>query len=246
MRLLIDVGNTRLKWALASPGRFSPGGAFAHADTPLDEALATHWAALPKPDSIHVASVVDADREAALHAALVAGFGCEAEFVRSPAAALGIVNAYREPARLGVDRFLAMAAAHAQAPRVQVIVGCGTALTLDALDASGRHLGGLIAPSPNLMRRALGLATARVGEGAGHLVEIADDTVDGAWSGAALAAVALVERFRGEVARRLDTAVSLVGDGGGLDEWRGHLPDLERAHDLVLRGLALWSGRPVV
>ncbi len=243
MRLLVDIGNTRLKWALASPEGFSPGGAFAHADTPFDEALAAQWVGLPAVDSIHVASVVDTDREAALHALLLARCGREAEFVRSPAAALGIVNAYHQPLRLGVDRFLAMAAAHAQAPRAQVVVGCGTALTLDALDASGRHPGGLIAPSPHLMRRALGFATARVGTGAGRLVEIAEDTLDGAWSGTALAAVALVERFRGEVARRLGTAVALVGDGGGLDEWRAQLPDLERAHDLVLRGLALWSER---
>ena len=242
MRLLVDYGNTRLKWALDGSHGIEPGAAFAHAGHAGEAALAGLWSTLPRPQSIHVASVVDAAREAALRSALVARFDREVEFVRSPPAALGIVNAYREPARLGVDRFLALAAVHAEAARAQVLVGCGTALTLDALDASGHHLGGLILPSPTLMRRALGVATARVGEAGGRLVEIAGDTADAAWSGPALAAVAVVERFRAEVARRLGSAVALVGDGGGLDEWRHLLPDLERAHDLVLRGLALWAG----
>ena len=243
MRLLIDFGNTRLKWAMWSQGRRLFGGVFAHADMPIEVALTTHWAALPAPTSIHVASVVDATAEATLRDVLAEHFDEQAEFVRSPARALGIVNAYSEPQRLGVDRFLAMAALHARAARAQVLVSCGTALTLDALDASGRHLGGLIAPSPTLMRRSLGAATARIGEGAGHLVEIADNTVDGAWSGSVLAAVALVDRFRAEVARRLATPVALVGDGGGIEEWSDRVPDLERGRDLVLRGLALWAGQ---
>ncbi|MGB3048776.1 type III pantothenate kinase, partial [Dokdonella sp.] len=120
---------------------------------------------------------------------------------------------------------------------------CGTALTLDALTAEGQHLGGLIAPSPTLMRRSLGTATARIGEQAGDLVEIADNTADAAWSGCLLSSVALIERFRHRVAQRIGTPVAVVGDGGGLDEWLALLPDVERGRDLVLRGLALWSER---
>src|SRR5690606_28503209 len=132
-------------------------------------------------------------------------FDQAAEFVRSPAQALGIRNAYAEPERLGVDRFLGMAALHAAAPRAQILVSCGTALTLDALTAEGQHLGGLIAPSPALMRRSLGTATARVGEHAGAQVEIADNTADAAWSGCLLSSVALIERFHHQVAQRIGT-----------------------------------------
>lgn len=243
MRLLVDYGNTRLKWALWKDGQRSLGGVFGHAEATLESALAGAWGALPMPRSIHVASVVADAREQALAELVLARFGKSAEFVRSPAHALGIVSAYREPERLGVDRFLAMAALHAKAARAQVLVSCGTALTLDALDAQGRHLGGLIAPSPALMRRVLGMATARVGEDAGTLVEMAGNTADAAWSGSILAAVALIERFRAQVERRLVGPVALVADGGGVDEWLAKVSDIERGRDLVLRGLALWAAR---
>ena len=243
MRLLVDFGNTRLKWALWNNGRREIGGIFVHRDTSLEAALTSNWSSLPAPQSIHVASVVDDDSEDALRAVIEQHFDLPAEFVRSPQHALGVRNAYRDAHRLGVDRFLAMAALHAASPRAQVLVSCGTALTLDALDADGAHLGGLIAPSPSVMRQALAAATARVGETPGHLVAIADNTSDAVWSGTALAAVALIERFHADVATRLGQPVALVGDGGGIDEWMALLPGIERGRDLVLRGLALWAER---
>lgn len=243
MRLLVDFGNTRLKWALWNDGRREIGGIFVHRDTSLEAALTSNWSSLPAPQSIHVASVVDDEREQALRAVIEKHFALSAEFVRSPPSALGVRNAYREPHRLGVDRFLAMVALHAASARAQVLVSCGTALTLDGLDAEGNHLGGLIAPSPSVMRQALGAATARVGEAPGHLVAIADNTSDAVWSGTALAAVALIERFHADVTARLGTPVALVGDGGGIDEWMALLPGIERGRDLVLRGLALWAER---
>ena len=243
MRLLVDLGNTRLKWALWKNGKRAIGGVFAHRGTSLEAALSNNWSSLPRPRSIHVASVVGDELEHALSAVIETHFSQPPEFVRSPAAALGVRNAYREPQRLGVDRFLAMAALHAATPRSQVLVSCGTALTLDALDREGTHLGGLIAPSPALMRRALAEATARVGDASGQLVEIADNTVDAAWSGPVLATVALIERFRAHVSARLGGPVFVTGDGGGIDEWLSLLPDVERGQDLVLRGLALWAER---
>ncbi len=241
MKLLIDIGNTRLKWALWSDGRRAMGGVFAHRETTLEAGLGNNWTALPTPRSIHIASVVGSDFEAALSALITTHFSQVPQFVRSPASALGITNAYREPQRLGVDRFLALAALHDAAPRAQVLVSCGTALTLDAIDASGRHLGGLIAPSPTLMRSALASATARIGDVEGELVEIASNTADAVTSGSILAAVALIERFRAETAARVGTDVSLSCDGGGVDEWLHLLPHAARGRDLVLRGLALWA-----
>jgi type III pantothenate kinase len=243
MKLLVDFGNTRLKWALWGSGGRAMGGVFAHGDTSLEAALSSNWTALSKPDAILVSSVVGAKLESELRHLLEAHFDRAAEFVRSPAEAIGIVNSYSQPERLGVDRFLALAALHDSAPRAQILVSCGTALTLDALTAEGRHLGGLIAPSPALMRRALGSGTARVGEHAGELVEVATNTADAAYSGCILSSVALIQRFRAEVEHRIGTPFAVVGDGGGLDEWLPLMPDVERGRDLVLRGLAIWSQR---
>lgn len=243
MNLLVDFGNTRLKWALWDNDRRVMGGVFAHADTALELALGRNWAALPRPAGILVASVVSSELEQQLAALVEEHFDQPAEFVRSPALALGIRNAYPDPARLGVDRFLALATLHAAAPRAQILISCGTALTLDALTGDGQHLGGLIAPSPSLMRHALGRATARVGEAGGELVEIADNTTDAAYSGSVLAAVSLIRRFHERVSAQLGQPVTLIGDGGGLDECLPLLPEIERGRDLVLRGLALWASR---
>lgn len=241
MNLLIDFGNTRLKWALRDAGNTLVGGVFAHADTRLATALGGHWSALPRPAAVHVASVVGAAREQELAELVRTQIGLEARFVRSPKAALGVTNAYAEPARLGVDRFLALAALHHAAQRAQVLVSCGTALTLDALDASGQHLGGLIAPSPTLMRKALGLSTAQVDMQVGSLVDFANNTADAAWSGSALAAVGLVRHFLEVCTRRLGAAPHVVGDGGGIEDLLAQLPMMERGRDLVLQGLALWA-----
>lgn len=241
MNLLIDFGNTRLKWAPWIAGQPGEGGVFAHAEASLPAMLEREWTGLPRPERVLVASVVKPELEHALEDLVAGMFARPTQFVRSPASALGIVNAYAEHERLGVDRFLALAALHATSKQGQVLVGCGTALTLDALCADGRHLGGLIAPSPQLMREALGRSTARAGGARGMLTEIADNTADAVHSGSLLAAAALIRRFKCGVERSMGMPLALIGDGGGIEELLPLLPDLQRERDLVLRGLALWA-----
>lgn len=243
MNLLVDFGNTRFKWSRWSIGQATAGGVFAHDAKTLDAVLEREWADMPRPQRVLVASVVKPSFEQALAVVVGRLFELQPCFVRSPARALGIVSAYAEPERLGVDRFLALAALHAGAARNQILVSCGTALTLDALRADGMHLGGLIAPSPQLMRDSLGRSTARVGRVRGRLVELADNTQDAVHSGSVLAAVGLIERFRKSAEQRLGSSMQLMGDGGGIDDLLPLLPDLQRERDLVLRGLALWAGR---
>ena len=241
MKLLVDYGNTRFKWALLDADALRAGGVFAHADVALRGALAHEWRALPAIDAAFVASVVAPAREDELAALVRERFGLDARFVRSPAAALGVRNAYAQPQRLGVDRFLALAAAHARAPRLQVLVSVGTALTIDALDADGEHLGGLIVPSPALMRRAVVAGTARVDAREGRYRDWPASTDDGVFSGALFAAVGAIERFRAALERRFDTQPALLLGGGGSDELEPLLADVETTHDLVLHGLALWA-----
>lgn len=242
MKLLIDFGNTRLKWATASAGQLTAGRPVATDAPTLADALGDAFAALAgRVDGVLVSSVVSDAREMELRALLEASLpGARVDFVRSPSEALGVRNAYAEPQRLGVDRFLALVALHAR-PRAQVLVSVGTALTLDALAADGRHLGGLIAASPTLTRGALAAATARLLPPSSQVHLLADSTADAVQSGAVLAAVALTERFRSGAAGPLGAWPALVLAGGGADELAPWLPDAERADDLVLRGLARWA-----
>lgn len=244
MMLLIDLGNTRLKWATLTGGRMRPGGVFAHAGHALDARLRGEWNDLGRPARVLVASVLDEERERQLDAYLRERFGVPAEFVRSPADALGVRNAYATPARLGVDRFLALAALHAREAQAQLLASVGTAMTLDLLGADGRHHGGLILPAPQLMRASLRAGTARVDAVEGRWRELPDNTADAVVSGSLYAAAGAVERFAEVAAQRLGTPPALFLTGGGGDELAGLLPAARRAHDLVLDGLALWAAAP--
>lgn len=242
MKLLVDFGNTRLKWATFANDRFVPGGVFAHADLDLAETLRANWSALPRPAALLVASVAAPSREAELAAFARERFDLAAEFLASPRRALGIDTVYVKPERLGIDRFLSLAALHAQRARAQVLASVGTALTLDALDADGHHIGGLIAPSPALARHAIATGTARVGDADGHFTTFADNTADAVHSGALLGAVALIREFHAATEQRLAHDVALTLTGGGASELLAHLPTAESRPNLVLRGLALWAG----
>lgn len=242
MKLLLDLGNTRLKWALRDGDATLAHGAAAWNEN-VAAALSAAWSPLPQPAAAFGASVVDATREQLVARSVAAAFMREVAWLRTPAEACGVRNAYAEPQRLGVDRFLAMVAARTGGMAPCVLAGVGTALTLDALAADGRHLGGLIAPGPQLMQQALLGATAQVRPaGAGSVVEAADNTADAVVSGCWLAAAALVERFAARMAPSLGGSPALRLGGGDAETL---LPLLatpaQLVHDGVLRGLAAWA-----
>lgn len=242
MKLLLDLGNTRLKWALHQQGHWLAHGAVGW-DENLDAALTEGLSAWARPATILAASVADSAREALTATVVTRLCARPIDWRRSPAAACGVRNAYAEPQRLGVDRFLAMVAAHARGGGPYVLAGVGTALTLDALTADGRHLGGMIAPGPALMRQSLLNATAKVRmDSPGQILELADNTTDAVASGCWLAAVALIERFAHQATAALGAPPALCLGGGDAEQL---LPLLSLpahlTHNAVLRGLAVWA-----
>ena len=244
MRLLLDMGNTRLKWALQdrSP-TWLARGALEWPEAGIDAALIEAWAGLPRPMAVFAASVVDSEREAAVAALVAQRYGSAPIWLRTPASACGVRNAYAEPHRLGVDRFLSMVAARAEGMAPCILASAGTALTLDALAADGQHLGGLIAPGARLMQQSLLGATARVRpEQAGQILDLADNTADAVMSGCWQAMAALVERFAARAAPRLGAFPQLILDGGDAGQLLSLLSlPAQMGSDGVLRGLAVWA-----
>lgn len=246
MRLLLDMGNTRLKWALQS----QPAGWLARGavdwQPDMTAALESAWADLPRPAAVIAASVVDDRREAQVTRVAERLFACAPDWLHTPASACGVRNAYAEPQRLGVDRFLAMVAARADGHAPCIVAGAGTALTLDALAADGRHLGGLIAPGPKLMQQSLLDATARVRlDRPGDILELADNTADAVASGCWQAAAALIERFATRMAPRLGATPTLILGGGDAERLAPLLSiPVQLSQDGVLHGLAVWAGTP--
>jgi type III pantothenate kinase len=243
MRLLLDLGNTRLKWMLQqqSDGWLAQGALDWRED--LATALISAWDGLPQLSMVVAASVVDIARETQVAVVVHRLFAREPVWLRTPASACGVRNAYAEPQRLGADRFLAMVAAYADGLAPCVLASAGTALTLDALAADGSHLGGLIAPGPLLMQQSLLAATAQVRmERSGEILELADNTADAVASGCWQAVAALVERFATHMAPRLGGAPTLIlggGDAAALAPLLA-LPATVTPNG-VLRGLAVWA-----
>jgi type III pantothenate kinase len=162
----------------------------------------------------------------------------------------GVTNAYAEPWRLGVDRWLALLGARELFPgQALCLVSVGTALTLDLLARNGRHRGGAIVPGPELMVRALLERTAgirrRARGGAGSARGLyARDTRAAVEAGARHACVGLIERALAEGERRLGETPALVISGGGAGRLLPLLGGVRRRRDdLVMRGLAALEAR---
>ena len=153
--LLVDIGNTRVKWALLRGARLTRMRARAHARRAA--VLRAVVDAAPRDvERVIAVCVAGASLERALGAAVRSRFGVRVEFVRSARHSAGVRNGYRDTWRLGADRWVSVIAAHALARgRPALIANIGTALTLDAVTGNGRHLGGAIAPGPATMTASL-------------------------------------------------------------------------------------------
>lgn len=238
--LLIDAGNSRVKWALADAhGVFLRSGVFAHAPdasadeqaTPLrsagngeaasDTGSIVEWAGLPPPGGAWISNVAGeavAKRVAALIE--LQWPGLPRTFIRARERQCGVVNGYGAPERLGSDRWAGLIGAHAAFPGEPLLIATlGTATTLEALTADGRFVGGMIAPGWSLMMRSLGEHTAQ-------LPTLAAD------SGRTLVGDALARHWFATETRHAITAGSLLAQAGLLERaWR----ELCRAWDKPVR-----------
>lgn len=237
MEWLFDLGNTRLKWALLDAGALIERGALSHADTGFEQELAQVVDTLPRPRRVLLASVAGSDLGARVEA-IIARTGANPERVRSRAEAGGIRIAYAEPDRLGVDRFACLVGARRRGPGPWLVAGVGTALTIDLLGADGLHLGGMIAPSPALMRESLARRAPQLDVAGGQRLDFAADTADALATGCEGAAIGLIVHACAAAHRRIGTDPGLLLAGGGAPALLSGLPmPHDHAPDLVLEGL---------
>lgn len=242
---LFDLGNSRAKAARLVRGSVVDVAAFRWEAADFDAALRAHLAQWPHPDAAWVASVAGAAEAGRLRATLAHRGVGRVEWLRTPRRHAGLVNRYARPERLGIDRFLAMLAVHRHVGAACIVIGCGTALTLDAVSADGVHAEGLIAAAPAAMLEALRGGTAIAAANPDAFREpAADDTAQALHAGCWAAAGALVRWFAAR--RRGDGGTAPVVLHGGwapaLSEWLhrdGFAVTVE--DDAVLRGLALWA-----
>lgn len=243
--LLLDIGNSRLKWGLYKDGAIYRSG---HLTLERIRAggLPVLAGKLPRDVTAVLACNVAGEKLAAELAKFVrAHCGQQVQFLRSQAQAYGVTNAYRRPGRLGVDRWVAMIAARARYDTSCLVVDAGTALTIDALDDTGRHLGGQILPGIAVMTEALGKNTSdlpkarkRISRNSAAALVFANSTSTAITQGAIAAAAGAIERALRMLRQRGHRPVLLLTGGDATLLQAALAEESELCPHLVLEGLA--------
>jgi type III pantothenate kinase len=239
--LWLDIGNTRLKWRLPLAGTTPETGAAEHGGDP-----AAALAALTLPDDLRgnvgwAANVTGATHEAALLKVARERFGLELRFAAVRTECAGLKVGYADPSRLGVDRWLQMLALWSERPDAFVVASAGTALTFDAVDVSGQHLGGIIAPGLLTAQQAVLGATRFFARGPDEAYSpgLGNDTEACVRQGALHACAGLLERLS---ERYANAGVRQVIGGGDAETLLSHLrPGWQQRMDLVFAGLEAFS-----
>ena len=233
--LLLDVGNSRCKWALVQGGTWTHQGVAGNTEW---IALQNAFAALPVPDRVVVSNVAGEAMAQRLRA-VCAEWKCPLEFVAASAERCGVRNGYEYPERLGSDRWAALIAAWQRVRGACLVVNCGTATTVDALSAQGGFLGGLILPGVSLMQHSLATNTAQLVAEQGALQDFPRNTADAIHSGMLRATLGAVRHQFGLLQVQQPAVRCLLG-GGAAEVVAEHLDlPLERVDNLVLHGLQI-------
>jgi len=187
--LLLDIGNSRVKWALANHAEWLAEGVSPHGES---DALLQEWDRFPAPERI-IACNVAGQEPARLFSAYWQARNAPLRWVQASPASSGVRNLYDEPRQLGGDRWAALIGAWGRVHGACLVVSAGTAVTVDALNAQGEFVGGLILPGKRLMLESLDTGTHALGNVAGQTVDFPRNTADAINSGVATALAGAVQ-----------------------------------------------------
>ncbi len=245
MILLVDVGNSRIKWGRAGDQVISDYGALEYKDRPIMEVLASAWAELPPPERILVINVAGTSLTESINRYCHEHFRRDPEYIQTTPQACGVTNGYTQPAQLGADRWVAVIGAYHRYGGPACVISCGTAITVDTVTREGRHLGGLIAPGLGVMQRALAAAAPAIPKEPGDTVSLyARDTRTAVTSGILYAAAGFLERATTEIQGLQGAQTKFLLTGGDA----ARLQSIARGQftltpHLVLEGLAVLAGQ---
>jgi type III pantothenate kinase len=245
MNLLLDVGNTAVKWACESSGRLGASGHFVHRAGNIGTLAEDAWSRLQPAEKVLIASVAGSNTEASLFAWFQDHWQVQPVFLRSVASACGVTNAYTDPEALGIDRWAAVVAAHHRYPGAICVVDCGSAVTLDLVTAGGEHRGGLILPGIEMLQQILLQNTARLRLSGKQpaATPLADTTAAAIYSGAVYMLVAAIERSVADMRAEQRVNIDIVMTGGDAGRILPLLHGtVQHQPDLVLQGIAMLAG----
>ena len=249
MLLLIDAGNSYLKWNFASAADKQLVASTQSADwesNHLINSAFTQWQDRGDISRVIMSSVVNDERNNLVFQWVKAHSPLEVELVQSQRTTLWVTNAYENPAQLGVDRWVALIACADLFPKENcIVVDCGTAMTIDTVLANGTHKGGVIFPGLQLMKNSLlgktDIASSLVKNGfeQNKELEIFNHTTASAIQNGVLnAVVAGITSSASAMAKKCNEKVRVVITGGDAPYLLPHLsPQYHQEPDLIMKGL---------
>jgi len=266
VNLLIDIGNSRIKWCLYNSveNEFGSEGAMLHDKAELPALFSEQWGLLDNPDRVVISNVSGQQLAESMDAWVDKKWKIKTEYVKTEAFSHGVTNAYSDYSELGVDRWMAIIAAwqrFRQQGKAVCVVDCGTATTIDGISASGQHLGGFIIPGHTVMQEILINNTSDIKMAKNILtrkilrketspgktlspVNFPSSTEEGVNSGCYLATISLIDSVVTSMQDDSGKQVNCIITGGDAEFVVEQLAGkFEYEPKLVLHGLAMLSGK---
>ncbi len=240
MNLLIDSGNSLIKWALVENEAF-----IAEDRCSTDSVSSLHdlWKNHENPARVIVANVAGERVASEIRKAVSILWQLDAEFIVSSQSCCGLTNSYHKPEQLGVDRWMAMVAAYQMTQNSVIVVDCGTAVTVDLVNEKGLFVGGVIMPGLSTAFQCLRTETDAVEEISSinsDASSVAQSTEEGVAAGVLLGLAGGVERVVREHSLLVDKTAAVLITGGDAEKIMPHLTiPVDFQADLVLQGLRI-------
>ncbi len=234
--LLLDWGNSRMKWALLVNDQLQAMQAAVPLE-PLQKAFSNLWGELDAPRRVACVSVTDPLRMEQLAQFVSTRWGCPLHIAGSQKSAGRLINGYSQPSQLGADRWIAMLGAAARCSGAFAVIDAGTAVTVDVVDEQGLHQGGWILPGRALMNQALTQNTEflrpQLHDWPATLGRDTKTCIAGGVSATQLGALNWLQQY-------LPKHCDIILCGGDSQWLNSHIEQADCQPDLVLQGLAAW------
>ena len=245
--LLVDVGNSRIKWAFSQAGKLSARcSAEHHGVVPAEASQA--WLAGEPPARVIAANVAGNAYAQLLDDWVQRQWSLEVDYVEVDPDYSDIAVAYPDPKKFGVDRWLALIAARGLSSDDVAVVDAGTAVTVDILSAQGQHQGGIIMPGLSLMQQSLQQKTSAIqqefnSQANASYALLGRDTASGIACGSLYAVAGAIEHLLARLESQTGGRVSVIISGGDAAAVQAELR-IESQHvpDLVLQGIQILKG----
>jgi len=245
--LLVDVGNSRIKWAFSQAGKLSAhGSAVHHGVVPAESSQA--WLAGEPPERVIAANVAGEIYAQLFDEWVQRQWSLDVDYIEVDPDYSNVSLAYPDPSKFGVDRWLALIAARGQTSVDVAVIDTGTAVTVDVMTAKGQHLGGIIMPGLSLMQQSLQQNTSAIQPGLNtrektKSTPFGQDTATGVAYGSLYAVTGAIEHLLAKGEAQTGGRLSVIISGGDAETVQAELR-IESQHvpGLVLQGMQILKG----